>query len=406
MSHRIAILGTGLMGGSLARALKSNHYPATISAYARSKRSLETCRTQGIYDLLTQQPEDAVKDADMVVLCTPLSSYAALVEAIAPHMKPGAVLTDVGSVKHAPAQEVLHHLTGEQKANFVPGHPIAGTEKSGPEAGFATLYDGKKVVLTPTAYTSDTALEKVRKLWEAVGADVVTMESTHHDFTYAMVSHSVQFLSYAFGVLVQAQPEAVRQTIKEANDRRFQAFIRLTGSDVAMWYDIFRANRVNVLQALAMFEENIRALADFIRQGDHTAFQHFIEKAETKRRMLEPSRQYTATEPVVVQSGAADILLNQMPYMMASALMEGLSDAELPFASSGGINGFTENLLTLTLPFDDMQRSHTILLVLISDVLTIIHRLQEQVMREPQEMLAEVLKPATEIYRTLYQKVK
>ncbi|MEL6277339.1 MAG: prephenate dehydrogenase/arogenate dehydrogenase family protein, partial [Pseudomonadota bacterium] len=187
MFDRVALIGLGLIGSSLARAMKRDGLAAEIVGAARSRETRETALSLGFIDRAEALPQEAARDADLVVLCTPVGALGAVMQAIGPNLRDGAIVTDVGSVKAAVIEAVLPHMPDH--AQFVPGHPIAGTEHSGPEAGFPELFENRWCILTPVADTDPGAVAKVRALWEAVGSNVEEMTPDHHDRVLAITSH-------------------------------------------------------------------------------------------------------------------------------------------------------------------------------------------------------------------------
>lgn len=323
MFGRVAIIGVGLIGGSLALALKRAGAVKTITGCGRS--TIEQAKSLGIIDEATTDIAAAVKDADIVVICTPLSTYRSLTEQIAPHLKPGAILTDVGSVKTQPAQDIRDMLSPAQRPFFVPGHPIAGTEKSGPEAAFAELFEERKVLLTPEATVSRHALEQVKAMWKVTGAQVETINIHEHDAMYAHVSHVVQVLCSAYGVML------VRQKAALPKDETFHRFIRLCGSDAVMWRDVFAANRIPVLACID----------DFLRRWEilqHSAdtLTEYVGREKEKREKL---KQNLASVPLPHAQPPLQLLV-------AATLVDSLEKKEYTHVIGGGFRGFTRNLLS------------------------------------------------------------
>lgn len=347
---RVAILGTGLIGGSLALALKKERYASGIVGCSKTQATLESALALGIIDSGVSNPAEAVKDADMVVFCTPLSTYGALAMAIAPHLKPGAVITDAGSVKHQPSLNILRELKPEQTHQFVPGHPIAGTEKSGPEAAFAELFSGRNVILTPMPNT-DRAVRAVRAMWEAAGASVMELGSSMlHDWIYATVSHNVQLLSSAYGLALLAMPDALLAEIIQHGGGNFRRFVRLTGSSPAMWQDIFIENSGNLAGAMAAFRRETARCREWLGAGNAVAIGDYLDRARRRREDLRQLFQTGAAADAEPPPGAdvtdeARIWIELLPLLVAAMLLHSIPDTHDIFATGAGLRGFTRRLL-------------------------------------------------------------
>lgn len=348
MFGRVAIIGVGLIGSSLARKLKNIGAVNHIAGCARDsvKKALEL----GVIDSAYSEPEECVKDADIIIICTPLSTYSDIAKRISPHMKEGAILTDAGSVKFIPSEKIFASLNHNQQKNFVPGHPIAGTEKSGPESGFAELFEGKKIILTPTPITDKKALDKVKKLWEVVGAEVEIMDARRHDFIFASTSHSIQFLSSSFGLSFNEIDEETKKEIIKNADINFRKFIRLTGSDPVMWRDIYFENLDNLESSLKLFLDNMESLKTALEFDEKKLLAERFENAKEKRMMLHPmlkgkDNTNFRKSDYSNASSSAIIWLDIMPRIISCLLMEGISESEYKYASGAGLHGFSKNII-------------------------------------------------------------
>ena len=249
---RVAIIGFGLIGGSIGRALRerpgiAGEIVACESAPAAYARVVEL----GIADRVTQDAAEAVQGADCVILCTPVGAYADLAERIAPHLAAGAILSDVGSTK----QSVLRDIGPLVPAgvHFVPAHPLAGTEHSGPDAGFATLFDGRWCLLTPPPGTDDAAVARVEAFWQRLGSMVETMEPAHHDRVLAIVSHLPHLIAFTICGTADDLADETRQQVLQFAATGFRDFTRIAASDPTMWRDVFLNNREALLEMLARF---------------------------------------------------------------------------------------------------------------------------------------------------------
>lgn len=279
---KVALLGVGLIGSSLALACRRHGLARTLSGYARSAESREVVERLRITDSIHAEPAEAVAGADLVVLCVPVGANAAVAEAMAPALEPGAIVTDVGSVKQAVIRDVGPVLP--EGVHFVPGHPIAGTEHSGPAAGFADLFEERYCVLTPPPGTDATAVERVAELWRRCGARVEAMEASHHDKVLAMTSHLPHLISYTIVGTAFDLAESERGEVIKFAAGGFRDFTRIAGSDPVMWRDIFLNNREAVLEILQRFGEDLSRLQRAIRWGEGEALEDLFRRTREIRR--------------------------------------------------------------------------------------------------------------------------
>ncbi len=303
---RIAIIGLGLEGSSLARVIKREGMAAHVAGCARTEATRETAIELGFVDSVYADPAEAVVDADLVMLCTPVGVFADIAARVAPALKPGTIVTDVGSVKQAVIRDVGPLLP--QGVHFVPGHPIAGTEKSGPEAGFAELFRRRYCILTPPPGTDSKAIDQVAELWRRAGSMVDVMDAGHHDRVLAITSHLPHLISYTIVGTVADLESQLRDDAGDVVETRevikysasgFRDFTRLAGSDPIMWRDVFLNNRESVLEMLGRFVEDLTALQRAIRWGEGEALQDlFTRTREIRRGVVEMGQagQFIATE--------------------------------------------------------------------------------------------------------------
>ncbi|HEY8553426.1 MAG TPA: prephenate dehydrogenase/arogenate dehydrogenase family protein [Burkholderiales bacterium] len=265
MIERLAIIGVGLIGGSLARALRAQECVGEIVGYGRTLAHLEEAVRLGVIDGVEPSAAAAVRDADMVVVAVPVGAMREVFEEIEPALAPEAVVTDVGSVK-APVIADARAAFGDRFADFVPGHPIAGTERSGVAASFAELFEGRRVILTPEPETDAAALERVRAMWTAVGARVGTMTAAEHDRVLAASSHLPHALAFALVDMIVRMDE--HRAVFECAGGGFRDFTRIAASDPTMWRDIFMANREALLALLQQYQDDLQAWSDAVARGD------------------------------------------------------------------------------------------------------------------------------------------
>ncbi|MBN2885436.1 MAG: prephenate dehydrogenase/arogenate dehydrogenase family protein, partial [Chromatiaceae bacterium] len=280
MIERLAIIGVGLIGGSLARALRASGAVGEVVGCGRGLANLERARELGVVDRITQDPATAVAGADMVFLAVPLGAMRGIFNAIRDHLAPGAILTDGGSVKGSVVADAVAAFGG-LPPRLVPGHPIAGTECSGVEASFAELYQDRRVILTPLPETDPEALARVRVLWERCGAEVTLMTVAHHDEVLAATSHLPHML--AFGLVDALARMRENDEIFRYAAGGFRDFTRIASSDPVMWRDICLANREALSAMLARFSIELTDLAEHIRRADGERLLELFARAKAAR---------------------------------------------------------------------------------------------------------------------------
>jgi len=286
---RVALIGIGLIGSSLARALRRDSPGTAIVACARRAETLATVRRLELADETTDDPARAAAGADLVVIATPLSAYAEIGQRIAPALQPGAILTDVGSVKQAVIRDLQPHLP--PGVHFVPGHPVAGTEHSGPEAGFAELFHGRWCILIDLPETAPDAVARVERMWEQFGMRVVTMSADHHDKVLAVTSHLPHLIAYTIVGTATDLEDSLKSEVVEFSASGFRDFTRIAASDPVMWRDIFLNNREAVLEILQRFNEDLTALQRAIRWGEGDKLQDLFTRTRAIRRSIIEAKQ-------------------------------------------------------------------------------------------------------------------
>lgn len=281
---KLAVVGVGLIGGSLALALKEAGAVGHVVGVGRGLANLETALKLGVVDSITQDLAEGVSDADVVFLATPVQSLGTVAEQSMPHLKPGAILTDGGSVKQAVIDAIEPHLRDD--VHFVPGHPIAGTENSGAEAAFATLYRDRRCILTPTKRTATEALECIHRMWQLVGSQVVMMEVDKHDRVLAAISHLPHMVAYALVNAVGAY-DRYDENILEYSAGGFRDFTRIASSDPTMWRDIALTNRDALVEMMGQFEKFFAELKDDVASGsDERLFEFFRRSKQSRDEIL------------------------------------------------------------------------------------------------------------------------
>jgi len=265
MINRLTIVGIGLIGGSLARALRYNGYVREVIGYGRSVGSLQQAVELGVIDRAEVSLPDAVRAADMIVLAVPVGNMAEILETLGPVLPDDAVVTDVGSVKGSVISAARNAL-GSRFAHFVPGHPLAGTEQSGVAASLPDLFQRRRVILTPEPDTDTDALARVRAMWEAAGAEVATLTATDHDRLLAVSSHLPHMLAYCLVDMVVRHDD--HRAILENSASGFSDTTRIAASDPVMWRDICLANRDALVVALRQYHDDLGAIVKAVEKGD------------------------------------------------------------------------------------------------------------------------------------------
>ncbi|MGE0151093.1 MAG: prephenate/arogenate dehydrogenase family protein [Reyranellaceae bacterium] len=286
---KLALIGIGLIGSSIARVARQENLAGTISAATRRRETAEEARALNIVDEIGTDPVAAVRDADFVVLCTPVGANAEAMAQIAPHLKQGAIVSDVGSVKQAVIRDVGPLVP--EGVHFVPAHPVAGTEHSGPAAGFPELFKGRWCIVTPIPGSDRAAVDKVVEFWRRCGSDMEEMSAEHHDKILAITSHLPHLIAYTIvGTATDLEDDIKSEVIKFAAGG-FRDFTRIAASDPTMWRDVFLNNREAVLEMLGRFSEDITALQRAIRWGEGDKLFELFERTRAIRRALIDARQ-------------------------------------------------------------------------------------------------------------------
>jgi cyclohexadieny/prephenate dehydrogenase len=282
---RLALLGVGLIGSSVARiARHRGDIAAEIVVNARTQKSLDRVMELGIADRVELDPAKAVAGADCVMLCAPVGAFAELAARIAPCLAPGAILTDVGSTKQSVIRDVGPLIPAG--VHFVPAHPIAGTEHSGPDSGFIELFEGRWTLLTPVAGTDEAAIARIETLWQRCGAQTERMEPGHHDRVLAIVSHLPHLIAFTICGTADDLADESRQEVVNFAASGFRDFTRIAASDPVMWRDIFLNNREALLEMLQRFMEDAQAMARAVRWGDAAYIEDKVERGRKIRRSL------------------------------------------------------------------------------------------------------------------------
>src|SRR5215467_7395179 len=280
--NRLALIGFGLIGSSIARAARAQGAVREIVATARSPATRRRVAELGLADQVVEGNGAAAAGADLVIACVPVGACGEVAAEIAPHLKAGAIVSDVGSVKAAIVRDMAPHLSAG--VHFVPAHPVAGTEHSGPDAGFAELFVNRWCILTPPEQVDPAAVERLAAFWRALGANVETMSAEHHDLVLAITSHVPHLIAYSIVGTADDLGTVTRSEVMKFSAGGFRDFTRIAASDPTMWRDVFMHNKDAVLEMLGRFNEDVSALARAIRWGDGDALFNLFTRTRAIRR--------------------------------------------------------------------------------------------------------------------------
>ncbi len=292
---RVALIGLGLIASSMFRAMKRGGLAAEVVGTARSAATREAAREIGLCDRVVDSAAKAVQGADLVVLCVPVGAMGAVAREIGAHLKPGATITDVGSVKRAVIETVAPCLP--ENVHFIPGHPLAGTEHSGPRAGFAELFDNRWCLIVPPEGSDRTAVERLKRLWQGMGANTEEMDAAHHDLVLAVTSHAPHLIAYTMVGVADDLRRVTDSEVIKYSAAGFRDFTRIAASDPTMWRDVFLNNRDATLEILGRFAEELFVLQHAIRTGDgDRLFDYFTRTRAIRRGIIEAGQDTDAAD--------------------------------------------------------------------------------------------------------------
>jgi cyclohexadieny/prephenate dehydrogenase len=288
--EKVCIVGLGLIGGSIGLAIKRSNISNQITGYARSNSTLERAIELGLVDSVKNNLQDAVNNSDLVILATPLSTFRELVEEMSPFLKKGCIITDTGSAKLTVIEDLKDILPNG--VEFVPGHPIAGTEESGPDAGFAELFDNRWCILTPTEDNSSNAVDLVKDFWESIGSKVEIMDPMHHDKVLAITSHIPHLIAFNIVGTANNLANVTEKEVVKYSAGGFRDFTRIAASDPKMWSDIFTYNSDAVLEMLDLFSNDLAKLkAAVIKKDSDLLFSNFEKTREVRKNIIDAGQE-------------------------------------------------------------------------------------------------------------------
>lgn len=279
---RVALIGLGLIASSMYWAMKRAGLAGEVTGYARSEATRDTARKIGLCDRVCDSVTEAVEGADLVVLCVPVGAMGAVAAEMAPALKPGATVSDVGSVKRDVITTVAPHIP--EGVHFIPAHPLAGTEHSGPESGFAELFANRWLLIVPTEGSDPEAVARLRALWEGMGANVEEMDPDHHDLVLAVTSHTPHLIAYTMVGVADDLRRVTDSEVIKYSAAGFRDFTRIAASDPTMWRDVFLTNKDATLEILGRFTEELFALQRAIRTGDGDLLHDYFTRTRAIRR--------------------------------------------------------------------------------------------------------------------------
>jgi cyclohexadieny/prephenate dehydrogenase len=292
MFNKLALIGIGLIGSSIARAVRLKGLARHIAISTRRQETLDEARALGLGDSYALDPAEAVRGADLVIICTPVGAYGQVMEQIKETLEPGAILSDVGSVKQHVVKVIRPHLS--EGIHFIPAHPIAGTEHSGPAAGFPELFVNRWCILTPEEEVDAVALDRLISFWGALGSNVEVMDAGHHDLVLAITSHVPHLIAYNIVGTVADLEQHTKSEVIKFSASGFRDFTRIAASDPVMWRDVFLTNRDAVLEMLGRFLEDLSQLQRAVRIGDGPALEQLFTRTRAIRRSIIDAGQETA----------------------------------------------------------------------------------------------------------------
>ncbi|KAA9008280.1 prephenate/arogenate dehydrogenase family protein [Histidinibacterium aquaticum] len=288
---KVALIGLGLIASSMAWAMKRAGNVGEIRGYARSEETRQTAREIGLCDVVCESAAEAAEGADLVVLCVPVGAMGLVAEEIAPVLKPGATVSDVGSVKKAVIEAVGPFVP--KGVHFVPAHPLAGTEQSGPRSGFAELFDNRWSLLVPVEGSDEAAVERLEAFWRELGALTERMDADHHDLVLAVTSHTPHLIAYTMVGVADDLRRVTDSEVVKYSAAGFRDFTRIAASDPVMWRDVFLTNKEATLEILGRFTEELFALQRAIRLGDGAHLQDYFTRTRAIRRGIVEAGQDT-----------------------------------------------------------------------------------------------------------------
>jgi cyclohexadieny/prephenate dehydrogenase len=292
MFQKLALVGIGLIGSSIARATKLKGLAKHVAVTTRKQSTLDEAKALGLGDSYTLDAAEAVRGADLVILCTPVGAYGAVMQSIKDALEPGAILSDVGSVKQYVVKVIKPALPSD--VHFIPAHPVAGTEHSGPAAGFPELFVNRWCILTPEAGIDPVALDRLTSFWGAMGSRVEVMDAGHHDLVLAITSHVPHLVAYNIVGTVADLEQHTQSEVIKFSASGFRDFTRIAASDPVMWRDVFLTNREAVLEMLGRFLEDLSRLQRAVRVGDGPTLEDWFTRTRAIRRSIIDVGQDTA----------------------------------------------------------------------------------------------------------------
>ena len=286
----VCIIGLGLIGGSIGLSMKKNNFESKVIGYAKTERTLSRAVERGLVDDAEKNLVKAVNGADLIILATPLSTFKSIIKEIAPFLKKGSIVTDTGSAKFTVLEELKDLIPKD--VEFIPGHPIAGTEESGPDSGFPELFENRWCILTPTKDNSEESIKSIKYFWELLGSKVEIMDALHHDKVLAITSHIPHLIAYNIVGTANDLANVTDSEVVKYSAGGFRDFTRIAASDPKMWSDIFTYNSEAVLEMLDLFSNDLIKLKESILKKDtHMLFSSFEKTRNVRKRIIDAGQE-------------------------------------------------------------------------------------------------------------------
>jgi len=402
--NTVSIIGIGMMGGSLALSLKKYNVCKKIIAFDTNPENLNIAEDLNIIDESFNDLVGLIKASDLIIICSPIMTYKGIFEVIRENLKEDTIITDIGSVKLPAVRSAITTLNNDQMDRFIAAHPIAGTEKSGPENSKDDLFENKSVIITPSSKSQDHKLiQKIQSLWKKIGSHVEYIEPQKHDFIYASVSHNIQLFCSCFCTLLKENFEDIKDDI----DGIFLRFIRLSGSNPTMWKDIFLYNNKFIDLSIDIFVRNLSILEETIQNDESDSLEKLLALSAEKRKHF-----HAISNPINAFSNDADhynslqgkskIWIDLLPRIIACVTMECISENEYSYATGAGINDFSRNmLLSNATDHKDILLNKTNILKAIEQYKELLNKTRLALNNQDKEYLEGIILTGNEVYKAV-----
>ncbi len=354
--NNVLIIGLGLVGSSLARVMKANNIAKSICGYDQLVTTIQTGFSLQIIDESILTLDNQVEKYDLIILCTPVNSYGEIVKKLKKHISKDAIITDVGSVKESVISTIKKGLGEDLSHLYIPSHPIAGSEKSGIDAGSDDLFNNKKIILTPTEKNKPEAIEKIKTFWKMCGGKIEIMEAKKHDEIYASVSHIIHCICYSYAMYIKKNHAAKFNEIAADIQEDFKTFVRLGGSDIHMWQDILLSNQKAILHSADNLMKNLNSIIKELESKTKKISPRLVA-AKTKRNVIDKGNYNFVKKTKLSYSSESYVLLQIIPKIIACVIMESTNKDLVQYAGRG-FYSTTETLLKMPANIEDTIQMH------------------------------------------------